>query len=120
MITLKLTEPGDSWQMGEAKRRKKLDPNYGKRSRLNIFLMGYLAQKCYEQYGRGILFNMPGSAPRYVLSDCSWLNSSEIEKSEKYNPNTEVIIAEFIAPKSAKTPTLTTTFLISEKVFEKF
>ncbi len=79
-----------------------------------VYLMGDIGQKCYEKYGRGILFNMPGSAPKYVLPDCSWLNSSEIENIEKYNPNTEVIIAEFIAPKSAKTPTLTTTFLISE------
>ena len=100
--------------MGEAKRRKKLDPNYGKRSRLNIFLMGDLAQKCYEQYGRGILFNMPGSAPRYVLSDCSWLIPSEIEKIEQYNPNTQVILAEFLAPKLASSSRATTTFSISK------
>ena len=86
--------------MGEAKRRKKLDPNYGKSSGLkreqglNVFLMGNIAKKCYEKYGRGVLFNVPGDSPKYVLASCSWLKPVEIEYIESYDPSTEVVMAE--------------------------
>ncbi|ACK68465.1 hypothetical protein PCC8801_4557 (plasmid) [Rippkaea orientalis PCC 8801] len=90
--------------MGKAKRRKKLTPTHGKgfgsknQQSLNLFLMGDIGLKCYEIYGRGILFNIPHSAPKYVLSSCSWLKLQEIELINTYNPSEEVILAEFIEP----------------------
>lgn len=94
--------------MGEAKRRKRLDPNYGKIYHLKnqqsskLFLMGDIGLKCYEKYGRGILFNVPGFEPKYIVSSCSWLKPEEIDLINTYNPNEEVIIAELIdAKKSA-------------------
>ena len=86
--------------MGEAKRRKMLDPNYGTgigsktKPKLKTYLMGDIGRKCYSKYGRGILFNLPGLAPRYALSSCSWLKSSERELITNYNPETEVVMGE--------------------------
>ena len=93
--------------MGEAKRRKKLEPNFGKipktvqESGLNVFLMGDLGKKCYENYGRGILFNQPGEEPKYALSNCSWLQESERDSLENYNPKEQVLIAELIGSKNS-------------------
>ncbi|MDY6901876.1 MAG: hypothetical protein SWZ49_27955 [Cyanobacteriota bacterium] len=86
--------------MGEAKRRKKLDPNYGTgigsktKPKLKTYLMGDVGRKCYEEYGRGILVNMPGIAPRYALSSCSWMKSWERELIANYDPETEVVMEE--------------------------
>ena len=90
--------------MGKAKRRKKLAPLHGKgfgsnnQQSLNVFLMGDIGLKCYEKYGRGILFNLPKSKPKYVLSSCSWLKLQEIKLIDTYNPTEEVVLAEFIEP----------------------
>ena len=90
--------------MVEAKRRKKLDPNYGTgrgsktKPKLKIYLMGDVGGKCYEEYGRGILVNMPGYSPKYALSSCSWLKSWERELIANYEPETEVVMAELKFP----------------------
>ena len=97
--------------MGLAKRRKKLDTNWGKgfarnqgrdksqrKPKLKIYLMGDVGRKCYEEHGRGILFNMPGYSPKYVLSSCSWLKREERELIANYNPEKEVVMAELKFP----------------------
>ena len=86
--------------MGEAKRRKKLDPNFGTgigsktKPKLYEYLMGDIGRRCYTQHGRGVLFNLPGFAPRYVLPSCSWLKSVERDLIHNYDPETEVVMAE--------------------------
>lgn len=65
-------------------------------SNLSLFGMGDLAKGCYEKHGRGILFNIPGAAPKYVLPCCSWLKPKEIEEISNYDPEREVILAELI------------------------
>lgn len=57
--------------------------------------MGDVGRRCYIHYGRGILFNMPGLEPRYVLPSCSWLKSVERDLIDNYDPETEVVMAEF-------------------------
>ena len=93
--------------MGEASRRKKLDSNYGKipkfasKEGLNLFGMGEIGKNCFEKYGRGILFNVPGDAPKYVLASCSWLKESEKEKIDTYNPSEQILIAELMDTKNS-------------------
>lgn len=67
--------------MGEAKRRKKLDPNYGRKSKSS---MGDIAWHLYLKYGRGVLaLNRNG-----YLGYCSPLMFDDIEQSQinDYNP----------------------------------
>ena len=60
--------------------------------------MGDVGRKCYEEYGRGILVNMPGYSPKYALSSCSWMKSWERELITNYDPETEVVMAELKFP----------------------
>ena len=94
--------------MGEAKRRKKLDPNWGTgigsktKPKLKTYLMGDIGRKCYEEYGRGILFNTPGFPPKYALSSCSWMKNWERELIHHYDPETEVVMAELTLVSSSR------------------
>ena len=87
--------------MGRASRRKKLALNYETgivrktQPKLYTHFMGDVGRTCYLHYGRGILLNMPGLAPRYALPTCSWLKSTERDLIYKYDPETEVVMAEF-------------------------
>ena len=87
--------------MGRASRRKKLALNYGTgigrktQPKLCTHFMGDVGRTCYLHYGRGILLNMPGLSPTYVLPSCSWLKSTETDLIENYDPETEVVMAEF-------------------------
>ena len=84
--------------MGEAKRRKKLDPNYGivsnqnKASASNLKItLGKVAWLCYQQHGKGICAYRKNFPFSYVKSN-KFIGASDLVFLEKYDPNKEFVL----------------------------
>lgn len=80
--------------MGEAKRRKLLDPNYGKENRLTF---GDLSPLFFEKYGRGIFINKPRKSFVYVINCEYLLDKIDRKYLSTYDPEKEVIIIEYLS-----------------------
>jgi hypothetical protein len=83
--------------MGEAKRRKRSDANYGKK--IDYVTFGDLSPLFFAKYGRGIFVNRPGKTFIYAIN-CEYL-LRELDRAflSTYDPEKEVIIVEYFDSK---------------------
>lgn len=75
--------------MGNAKRRKQLDPNYGK----PLITADELHSALYQQHGRGVLVWWPGLPASYHLPGSAHLQETDEGFLQAYNPPEQAVVS---------------------------
>ena len=97
--------------MGESKRRKQNDPNYGKLPLFverDFFYIGEVAKPMYDLHGKGMFIYVTGQPLRYATSSFGFFVQGDKDALSLYDPNTEFVISvSMVEDKEVNVPYMT-------------
>jgi hypothetical protein len=84
--------------MGEARRRKKLDPNYGKSRKVVITVLEF-ARRMHEQHGKGIVY-FHNRGIGYVLPDHTDISDMDKRLMDQVDYKNTFVVTRLLASNS--------------------